>query len=70
MLVIDFEFNQYTVIELSGFVELAVTISGGSSTTPISVMVTTIEQSATGEEYPSRYFKLMIDYSNRIKCRF
>ena len=53
MLVIDFEFNQYTVHESSGFVELAVSISGGSSTTPISVMVTTVEQSATGKEYPS-----------------
>ena len=51
MLVINFDFNQYTVAELSGFVEVAVIISGGSSTTPITVMVTAIEQSATGKGY-------------------
>lgn len=60
-LVIDFELNQYTVAESSGFVEIVVTISGGSSTTPISVMVITSEQSATGEEHPSQY--LIINYS-------
>ena len=51
MLVIDFEFDEYTVAESSGFVEIAVIISGGSSAIPISVIVTAIEQSATGKEH-------------------
>ena len=51
MLVIGFKFTEYTVAESSGIVQLTVTLSGGSSITPISVMVTTIELSATGEEY-------------------
>ena len=51
MLVVEFESEQYTGSESSGFVEVVVIISGGSSTKPISVMVTTIERTATGDEY-------------------
>ena len=51
MLVIGFKFTEYTVAESSGIVQLAVTLSGGSSITTISAMVTTMELSATGEEY-------------------
>ena len=51
VLVIDLEFNEYTIAESSGFVEIAVIISGGSSAIPISVIVTAIEQSATGKEH-------------------
>ena len=51
MLVVEFKKGQYTGSESSGFVEVVVIISGGSSTSPISVMVTTIEQTATGKEY-------------------
>ena len=49
MLVVEFKSDQFSTNESSGFAELAVTISGGSSTTPISVMVTTSERSATGK---------------------
>ena len=48
MLVVEFESEQYTGSESSGFVEVVITL-GGSSTTPISVMVNTSEQIATGE---------------------
>ena len=51
VLVIDFEFKEYTVAESSGFVEIVVIISGGSSAIPIRVIVTAIEQSATGKEH-------------------
>ena len=49
--VVGFKSNQFSATESSGFAEIVVTISGGSSTTPISVMVTTSERSATGKEY-------------------
>ena len=48
MLVVEFESEQYTGSESSGFVEVVVIISGGSSITPISVMMTTTERTATG----------------------
>ena len=48
MLVVEFEFKQYTGSESSGFVEVVVIISGGLSTTPISVMMITIERTAIG----------------------
>ena len=51
VLVVEFKSNQFSATESSGFAEIAVTISGGSSTTPISIMVTTSEQSATGKGY-------------------
>ena len=51
MLVVEFKSYQFSTNESSGFAEITVTISGGSSTTPISVMVTTSEQSATGKGY-------------------
>ena len=51
VLEIEFESEQYTISESSRFVEVVVIISGGSSTSPISVMVTTREWSATGEGY-------------------
>ena len=45
-----FQSEQYIGSESSGFVEVVVIVSGGSSTIPISVMVTitTAGQSATG----------------------
>ena len=61
MLVIGFKFTEYTVEESSGIVQLVVTLSGGSSITPISVMVTTIELSATGEEYITFIIILLYD---------
>ena len=53
MLVVEFESGQYTGSESSGFVEVVVIISGGSSTISISVMITitTARQSAGGEGY-------------------
>ena len=48
MLVVEFESEQYTGSESSGFAEAVVIISGGSSTTPISAMMTMIERSARG----------------------
>ena len=55
---VEFKSNEFTVTESSGFVEVAVTISGGSSTTPINVMVTTSEQSATGKELYCSLWKI------------
>ena len=54
VLEVEFESYQYTGSESSGFVEVVEIISEGSSTSPISVMVTTSEQSATGEGYIKR----------------
>ena len=51
VLIVEFKSDQFSTNESSGFAEIAVTISGGSSTTPISVMVTTSERSATGKGY-------------------
>ena len=53
MLVVEFESEQYTGSESLGFIEVVVIISGGSSTTPISVMITitTAGRSAAGEGY-------------------
>ena len=50
VLVVEFESEQYEGSESSGFVEVVVIISGGLSTTPISVMITSIERTATGAE--------------------
>ena len=44
-----FEFLIYSTSESSGSAEVTVTISGGLSAIPIGVMVTTTEQTATGE---------------------
>ena len=49
MLVVEFNKERYNVDESSGFVAITVIISGGSSTTPISVLLTTTERSATGD---------------------
>ena len=54
MLVIEFESEQYTGSESSGFVEVTVMLNG-SSTTPISVMMTMTEWTATGEGYINNY---------------
>ena len=51
MLVVEFEYEEYIGSESSGFVEVVVIISGGFSTTPISVMMNTIERTARGEGY-------------------
>ena len=50
MLVVEFESEQYTGSESSGFIEVTVMLNG-SSTTPINVMITMTERSATGEGY-------------------
>ena len=54
MLVVKFESERYTGSESSGFVEVVVIISGGSSTTPISVMITISNRSATGNRQAQR----------------
>ena len=55
MLVVEFESGQYTGSESSGFVGVVIIISGGSSTAPISVMITTTTSigrlSASGEKW-------------------
>ena len=48
-ILVEFESDHYTGFESSGFIGINVTLNG-SSTTPISVMVTTTEWTATGEE--------------------
>ena len=63
----EFESKQYTGTESSGFVEVIVIISGGSSTSPISVMVTTSEQTATGKGYIKSQHKITTsDYCTLI----
>ena len=61
MLVVEFESGQYTGSESSGLVEVIVIISGGSSTTPLSVMITitTTGQSASSERYIINYVILL-----------
>ena len=49
VLVVEFESEQYTGSESSGFVEVVVVLNG-SSTTPISVMGNTSELTAIGEQ--------------------
>ena len=58
VLVINFTSEQFTVTESSGLVEVMVMMEGGTSTSPISVIVTPSEQSpvsATGKECIGRY---------------
>ena len=69
MLVVEFKSDQYYGSESSGFVEVTVTLSGGTSTTPISVLVTTTGQSATGDRYKMMYYLVLL-YSSRIRHRF
>ena len=71
VLVVEFESEQYTGSESSGFVEVVVVLNG-SSTTPISVMMNTSEQTATGEnilmtDNLSTSWQLLLSY--RIRCR-
>ena len=49
MLLVGFGFRSYFGYESSGSTEVAVTISGGLSATPTSVMVTTTGQTATSK---------------------
>ena len=58
VLVISLTSEQFTGIESSGLVEVMVMMERGTSTSPISVIVTPSEQSpvsATGKEYIGRY---------------
>ena len=61
MLVVEFESGQYNGSESSGFVGVVVIISGGSSTIPISVMITISinKGSAKGERYVNNYSNTM-----------
>jgi len=45
VLVVQFASEQFTGSESSGFIEVVVEITGGTSSTPITVMVTPYEQS-------------------------
>ena len=47
-LLVGFELLIYSTSESSGSTEVTVTISGGLSAIPITIMVTTTEQTATG----------------------
>ena len=52
VLMVEFESEQYSGSESSGFIEVVVRITGGTSTTPITVTVTPSVQSivsATGK---------------------
>ena len=51
VLVMEFGLREYTVSESSGFAEVVIITSGGSSTIPINVTVTPIELSATGKQH-------------------
>ena len=51
VLVVVLESGQYRGFESSEFVKIVITISGGLSALPISLVVTTTGQTATGEGY-------------------
>ena len=58
MLVISLTSEQFAGTESSGLVEVMVMMEGGTSISPISIIVTPSEQSpvsATGKEYIGRY---------------
>ena len=58
MVVINFAEGQFPGSESSGIIEVVVVKVGGTSSTPLDVIVTPFEQSpvsATGEEYIGRY---------------
>ena len=58
MVVIDFGEGQFTGTESSGIVEVVVAKVGGTSSTPLDVIVTPSVQSplsATGEEYIGKF---------------
>ena len=58
VLVISLTSEQFTGTESSGLVEVMAMMEGGTSTSPISVIVTPSERSpisATGKEYIGRY---------------
>ena len=67
MLVVGFESEQYTGFESSGFVEVVVIISG-SSTIPISVMITTTtnRQSASSKGYINNINDNCIPYCMKL----
>ena len=46
MLFVQFELEQYIVMESEGYVPVGVMLSGGTSTSPITVMVTATQQSS------------------------
>ena len=45
VLFVNFTLEQYVVMESEGYVPVGVMLSGGTSTTPITVIVTPTEQS-------------------------
>ena len=51
MLLVGYESKSYTGYESSRFIEVDITISGGLSAIPISVMVNATDISATGKEH-------------------
>ena len=58
MVLIEFASEQFNGSESSGIVEVVVVKVGGTSSTPLDVIVTPFEQSpvnATGKEYIDRY---------------
>ena len=62
-----FQSEKYIGSESSGFVEVAVIISGGSSTTPISAMVGIHGQSEKGDEIYTKYHIVITMLFNRIR---
>ena len=60
MLLVGFGFRSYFGYESSGSIEVAVTISGGLSATPISVMVITTGQTATGKGHSYIFIILIL----------
>ena len=49
VLFVQFGLEQYIVMETEGYVPVGVMLSGGTSTTPITVIVTPTEQSSMFE---------------------
>ena len=52
---LDFTLEQYTVMESAGYIAIGVMLSGGISTSSITVVVTPTEQSATGRSHVHTY---------------
>ena len=48
-LMVAFSMDQYTVMESVGYVEIGVTLSGRTSTSPVTVVVIPLSLSASGK---------------------
>ena len=63
-LFLNFTLEQYVVMESEGYVPVGVMLSGGRSTTPITVIVTPTEQSPISAM--GKYVRIYIRYRSEV----